>query len=47
MDWQQIMMKVRKFAGCAFVLHVEIKLNHQLEMTPWTREKEENNVTVP
>ena len=43
MDWQQIMMKVRKFAGCAFVLHVEIKLNHQLEMTPWTREEEENN----
>ena len=43
MDWQQIMMKVRKFAGRAFVLHVEIKLNHQLEMTPWTREEEENN----
>jgi len=41
MDWQQIMMKVRKFAGRAFVLHVEIKLNHQLEMTPWTREEEE------
>ena len=32
MDWQQIMMKVRKFAGRAFVLHVEIKLNHQLEL---------------
>ena len=42
MDWQQIMMK-GKFAGRAFVLHVEIKLNHQLEMTPWTREEEENN----
>ena len=24
MDWQQIVMKVRKFAGRAFVLHVEI-----------------------
>ena len=43
MDWQQIMMKVRKFAGCAFVLHVEIKLNHQLEKNPWTRGEEENN----
>ena len=43
MDWQQIMVEVRKFAGRAFVLHVEIKLNHQLEMTPWTREEEENN----
>ena len=43
MDWQQIMMKVRNFAGRAFVLHFEIKLNHQLEMTPWTREEEENN----
>ena len=31
MDWQQIMLEVRKFAGRAFVLHVEIKLNHQLE----------------
>ena len=41
MDWQQIMMKVRKFAGRAFLLHVEIKLNQQLEMTPWTREEEE------
>ena len=43
MDWQQIMLEVRKFAGRAFVLHVEIKLNHQLEMTPWTREEGENN----
>jgi len=43
MDWQRIMMKVRKFAGRA-VSHVEIKLNHQLEiMTPWTREEGENN----
>jgi len=41
MDWQQIMLEVRKFAGCAFVLHVEIKLNHQLEKTPWTRGEEE------
>ena len=44
MDWQQIMLEVRKFAGRAFVLHVEIKLNHQLEMTPWTREEEETMV---
>jgi len=41
MDWQQIMLEVRKFAGRAFVLHVEIKLNHQLEKTPWTRGEEE------
>jgi len=41
MDWQQIMLEVRKFAGRAFVLHVEIKLNHQLEKNPWTRGEEE------
>ena len=37
------MLKVRKFAGRAFVLHVEIKLNHQLEKNPRTRGEEENN----
>ena len=41
MDWQQIMLEVRKFAGRAFVLHVEIKLNIQLEKTPWTRGEKE------
>jgi len=41
MDWHQIMLYVRKFAGRAFVLHVEIKLNHQGERTPWTRGEEE------
>jgi len=43
MDWQQIMLEVRKFADRTFVFHVEIKLNHQLEMTPWTQEEGENN----
>ena len=42
-DWEHIMLKVRKFAGRAFVLHVEVKLNHQLEKTPWTRGEEESN----
>ena len=42
-DWERIMLEVRKFAGRAFVLHVEIKLNHQLEKNPRTRGEEENN----